>query len=95
MLNQRWYHHQDRYRPSGETINPRLYEVAPIGAAPAREFDPQPRHTAEGKIAFPGHLGTIYKAHNAVFAGMATPPQTKQRLPASLPSTRPRAHGGR
>src|SRR6516225_10246084 len=36
MLNQRWLHRRDSYRPAGETIQPRLYEVAEIGASEAK-----------------------------------------------------------
>lgn len=31
--------------------------------------DPMPRSTAEGRIILPGHVGTIYQAHNAVYLG--------------------------
>lgn len=34
--------------------------------------DPVPRTTASGVVIFPGHLGTIYKAHNAVYIGRGT-----------------------
>lgn len=34
--------------------------------------DPVPRHDAAGRLVFPGHIGTIYQASNAVFAGLAT-----------------------
>lgn len=35
---QRWLFQQDRYRPAGETIDPRRYEVAAIGAGDANAF---------------------------------------------------------
>ncbi len=35
--------------------------------------DPEPRRAADGQIVFPGHIGTIYQAHNAVYLGRATP----------------------
>jgi hypothetical protein len=35
--------------------------------------DPVPRRSAGGSIIFPGHIGTIYQAHNAVYLGRATP----------------------
>ena len=31
--------------------------------------DPMPRHTLEGKTVLPGHVGTIYQAHNALYLG--------------------------
>jgi hypothetical protein len=37
-MNQRWLYGQDRYRPAGETINTRLYDVAPIGTKQAKAF---------------------------------------------------------
>lgn len=34
--------------------------------------DPVPRSTAEGRVMFAGHIGTIYQAHNAAYLGRAT-----------------------
>lgn len=34
--------------------------------------DPVPRRSAAGTVVFPGHIGGIYQASNAVFAGRAT-----------------------
>lgn len=31
--------------------------------------DPLPRTTADGRIVLPGHVGTIYQAHNGVYLG--------------------------
>jgi hypothetical protein len=31
--------------------------------------DPMMRHTHDGKVILPGHVGTIYKAHNALYLG--------------------------
>ncbi|MCH9637709.1 MAG: hypothetical protein K0U16_07180 [Gammaproteobacteria bacterium] len=31
--------------------------------------DPVPRHDADGGLVMPGHVGTIYQAHNAVYLG--------------------------
>jgi hypothetical protein len=42
--------------------------------------DPEPRSTAAGGIVFPGHLGTIYQATNAVYCGR-TPARTWRLLP--------------
>jgi len=42
--------------------------------------DPVPRDTALGKRVFPGHVGTIYQAHNGVYLGRATP-RTLRLLP--------------
>jgi hypothetical protein len=162
--NQRWRDRRDSYRPAGEVIDPRRYEVAPIDndtepkrfveqhhysgtypaardrfglytrgrlagvavfshpcndlvltntfpmpALDARELgrfvlldtvpgngetwflarcfellhregargvvsfsDPVRRRTAAGVIVFPGHIGTIYQAHNGVYLGRAT-----------------------
>ena len=33
--------------------------------------DPFPRSTADGRVVFGGHVGTIYQAHNAVYLGRA------------------------
>lgn len=33
--------------------------------------DPHPRETTSGETIFPGHVGTIYQAHNAVYLGRA------------------------
>jgi hypothetical protein len=34
--------------------------------------DPVPRETATGHVVFPGHLGTIYQAHNGEYLGRGT-----------------------
>lgn len=34
--------------------------------------DPQPRTRVDGTVVFPGHVGTIYQAHNGVFLGRST-----------------------
>jgi hypothetical protein len=43
--------------------------------------DPFPRTDAAGGRVFPGHLGTIYQAHNGVYLGRATP-RTLRLLPS-------------
>ena len=35
--------------------------------------DPHPRRNAAGKIVFPGHIGGVYSASNALFCGRASP----------------------
>lgn len=40
-------------------------------AAVVAHSDPEPRCTADGELVFPGHLGTIYQATNAVYRGRA------------------------
>lgn len=42
--------------------------------------DPEPRSRADGSLVFPGHVGTIYQATNAVYVGRATP-RTLRVLP--------------
>ena len=42
--------------------------------------DPEPRATAAGALIFPGHIGTIYQATNAVYRGR-TPARTWRLLP--------------
>ena len=42
--------------------------------------DPVPRATTDGGVVFPGHVGTIYQASNAVYAGRASP-RTLRLLP--------------
>jgi hypothetical protein len=34
--------------------------------------DPQQRTGADGALVFPGHIGTIYQAHNAIYLGRAS-----------------------
>lgn len=34
--------------------------------------DPLPRRSSDGRIVLPGHVGTIYAAHNGVYMGRAT-----------------------
>jgi hypothetical protein len=43
--------------------------------------DPVPRANAEGVVVFPGHIGTIYQAHNGVYLGRSTP-RTLRLLPS-------------
>jgi hypothetical protein len=159
---QRWRARRDSYRPAGEPIATRLYEVAPLDELPAKSFverehysgsypaarfrfglyrgaslvgvavfshptndlvltsvfpvpatdaaelgrfvllddvpangetwflarcfellrhdlagvvsfsDPVPRAALDGREVFPGHIGTIYQAHNAAYLGLAT-----------------------
>jgi hypothetical protein len=42
--------------------------------------DPVPRRAADGRLVFPGHLGTIYQAHNAAYLGRSRP-STLRLLP--------------
>lgn len=42
--------------------------------------DPHPRRTAAGAEIMPGHVGTIYQAHNAIYLGRSTP-RTLRILP--------------
>lgn len=35
--------------------------------------DPMPREDLDGNVVHPGHVGTIYQAHNAVYVGLASP----------------------
>jgi hypothetical protein len=35
--------------------------------------DPVPRRDAAGRLVFPGHVGLIYQASNALYAGRGTP----------------------
>jgi hypothetical protein len=35
--------------------------------------DPVPRRALDGRVVFPGHLGTIYQAHNATYLGRSRP----------------------
>lgn len=44
-----------------------------VSKGPHNSFaDPVPRRTASGVLVMPGHVGTIYAATNAVYAGRAT-----------------------
>lgn len=42
--------------------------------------DPMSRTSADGRRVFPGHIGTIYQAHNGQYTGRATP-RTLRLLP--------------
>jgi hypothetical protein len=42
--------------------------------------DPEPRTSTDGGQVFPGHVGTIYQAHNAVYLGRGTA-RTHRLLP--------------
>lgn len=42
--------------------------------------DPVPRTDLAGEVVMPGHIGVVYKASNAVYAGLATP-RTLRLLP--------------
>lgn len=42
--------------------------------------DPHPRTAVDGRLVFPGHVGTIYQAHNAVYIGQSKPDR-KRLLP--------------
>lgn len=35
--------------------------------------DPMPREAADGRLVKPGHIGTIYQAHNGVYLGCSKP----------------------
>ncbi len=50
-----------------------LSEKLPGMRAVLSYSDPVPRRNAEGIAIMPGHLGTIYQASNAHYAGRATP----------------------
>ncbi|MBZ4400389.1 hypothetical protein [Myxococcus sp. AS-1-15] len=68
---------------NGETwFLARAFEVlARDGVAGVLTFaDPEARTTSSGALVFPGHIGTIYQAHNAVYRGRATP-RTLHLLP--------------
>lgn len=45
--------------------------------------DPFPRNAACGRVVFPGHVGTIYQAHNAFYLGRGTQ-RTLRLLPNGL-----------
>ena len=77
---QRWRDRRGSYRPAGETIRTRDYEVTRCFAALRREgfagvlalSDPATRTDAVGNIVFSGHIGNIYQASNARYLGRAT-----------------------
>lgn len=61
--------------------------------------DPVPRTDSEGREVFPGHIGTIYQAHNALYLGRAKA-RTVRLLPdgrvfseRTLQKIRAREHG--
>lgn len=66
----------DRVRANAETWMIarcfRLLEAAGIEAV-VSFADPAPRRTADGRTVHPGHIGTIYQAKGAAYAGRSTP----------------------
>jgi hypothetical protein len=64
----------DRVPGNGETwFLARCFEQLRGQVAGVVSFsDPVPRRTAVGALVFPGHVGTIYQAHNATYLGRAT-----------------------
>jgi hypothetical protein len=66
----------DEVPGNGETwFLARCFELLrPEGLAGVVSFsDPHPRTTDAGAAVFPGHIGTIYQAHNAVYLGRSDP----------------------
>lgn len=61
--------------------------------------DPVPRTTSDGRLVFPGHLGTIYQASNAVYLGRGTArtlrllPDGRVLAPRTLQKIRARERG--
>jgi hypothetical protein len=53
--------------------------------------DPKPRSDLAGNVVHPGHVGTIYQAHNATYVGLASP-RTMWMLPDGT-SLNPRSLG--
>lgn len=51
----------------------RLFEIARREGyeAVVAHSDPEPRHAPNGRVLFPGHVGTIYQACNARYTGRA------------------------
>ncbi|NTX07070.1 hypothetical protein [Myxococcus sp. CA040A] len=73
----------DEVPPDGETwfLALAVEVLARDGVVGVLSFaDPEARATAIGELVFPGHVGTIYQAHNAVYRGRATP-RTLHLLP--------------
>jgi hypothetical protein len=56
---------------NGETwFLARAFELLGGDVAGVLSFsDPVPRETLDGRFVFPGHVGTIYQAHNGVYLG--------------------------
>jgi len=50
--------------------------------------DPVARRSADGVVVFPGHIGTIYQAHNAVYLGRGTPRRLRLLSDGSVLSDR-------
>ncbi len=49
-------------------------QLRPAGIRGVVSFsDPMPRQRADGRVVFPGHVGTIYQAHNGRYTGRGTP----------------------
>src|SRR5579859_7435361 len=63
--------------------------------------DPVPRRESNGTVIFPGHVGTIYQAHNACYLGRATPrtlcilPDGTTLSPRAIQKIRAREQGWR
>lgn len=73
----------DRVPANGESFFlARCFALARIAGfeAVVAHSDPEPRSTAAGLAVFPGHIGGIYQATNAVYTGR-TPSRTWRLLP--------------
>lgn len=90
-MNQRWrdrlgtfrHPHEDRVPGNGETwfLGQCFRRLRTEGLRGVLAFsDPTPRRTECGRVVFPGHVGTIYRAHNGIRLGRSTP-RTLRLLP--------------
>lgn len=83
----------DEVEANGETwFLARAFQLAAREgfAGVVSDSDPEPRTTAEGRVAFGGHIGTIYQASNAVYLGRT--PRRTRRVPG--PRSARRSAGG-
>ena len=78
-----------------------LPKLLPAVQAITATSDPVPRTTAAGEKVTPGHVGTIYQAHNGVWVGRTTPrmhyldPLGRVLSPRNLQKARGRDQGWR
>ncbi len=73
----------DSVKGNGETwfLGRCFEQLRPEGLFGVVSFsDPTPRSSSTGAQIFPGHIGTIYQAHNAAYLGRGTP-RTLRLLP--------------
>src|SRR5450759_741513 len=79
-MNQRWLYRQDRYRPAGETINTRLYDVAPIGTKQAKAFVQTHHYSGPNSWVYDRFRFGLFTAGRLVGCAVFSPPRQRKNL---------------